>query len=568
MEPYASSMEPNFIYESQPASLITPFQPIPQFPGSSVPHDRPMVPTQARGANSVPYPLPQPITTLVRQMHTKRFRLLLPDLSSQNECHLCQDPIQTVLAETTFRCCMSLGLKNLRDKPNNLCISLIDDGLDFKIPFKVYAPSTIKRGRSSLRRNCLVFVIAPQLVAHLFCRTPLVSRGSIKWTEGQEPFAAFEDEMGYVLRIISTPEMGAVRVALSLDVTSNLLQDDIIEDMASSDSNQQNTSSSHAGVDDSIAGVASGPGRERCLIPDLTLKANTSCRGFRIASYSFQMQMMTSTSKNLRQRACSFDIFIRNRNGLSENDPEYNNFTDVVPFRIKWKVYADSTIKRGKKSLRRNDFVFPIDDDHVLIVFCQTPPQFGNERLALKWTEEKQEQFLAFESGLQFGIQIYSRERSDNAQIIRNKSSDDDERIANWQDDICPDREIAPRVEHPIVSAASLWHIHPNIWNMSMNTGSKFFVMITCPLTRQLPRDCLVQLHLQDKAIVAEIAQIDERTRRSIMVSMPAVFSQEKVLQATTTGIQMERLVDLSILAGPEGATIWKTTFIYEIGHR
>lgn len=41
--------------------------------------------------------------------------------------------------------------------------------------------------------------------------------------------------------------------------------------------------------------------------------------------------------------------------------------------------------------------MFPIDGYRFVVVYCKTPAS-TSERLALKWTEEKQEQFLAFES--------------------------------------------------------------------------------------------------------------------------------------------------------------------------
>lgn len=60
------------------------------------------------------------------------------------------------------------------------------------------------------------------------------------------------------------------------------------------------------------------------------------------------------------------------------------------------------------------------------------------ERCALKWTEEKQESFLAFESGLMYTIVVYSMSPGDKARVFRILNDDDNERITEWVNDLDP----------------------------------------------------------------------------------------------------------------------------------
>lgn len=164
-------------------------------------------------------------------------------------------------------------------------------------------------------------------------------------------------------------------------------------------------------------------------MPDLAAKASKACVGFRVASYSFKCPMIAGP-KNLRQRATTFDIIIKN-SGDDEAPP-------VQELRhLKFKIYADSTIRRGKKWLRRNDFVFRIGSGRVVNVFCKTP--LGS-RGSLKWTVEKQEHFLAFECGLEYVIQVFSKSRSDDARIYRVPNDDGQERVIDWRDELHPER--------------------------------------------------------------------------------------------------------------------------------
>ncbi|SPQ99331.1 Uncharacterized protein PBTT_07475 [Plasmodiophora brassicae] len=554
MEPY-SALESNFQYDAEVAgstSMMAPFQPIPQFHGGQ---QRPVPPAA--------YPSLD-IGAVPREANPMQYQIVVPEMNASDgaDCVICggAHALRTML-DLSFTCSITSLLKNLREKPNSFCFT-VDDVLRLRIPFKVYAASTIKRGRSLLRRGCMVFVLTDQILVHIYCRTPLTGRGSIKWTPvARESFLAFEDEMTFTLRVMTTDPQMKSDVRISVDVAPDLLHSDRLQqnrDDSSSGRQRDSPEVQPAALIKKVVPSEYNIDKDRTIEPDLNARSATACRGHRIASYSFRMHISLSTAKNLRQRASAFDIIF---------DASAGEYQPSV-WHLKWKVYADSTIKRGRKALRRNDFVFPIPPDRVIAVYCKSPSEVaGVERCALKWTEEKQESFLAFESGLMYTIVVYSMSPGDKARVFRILNDDDNERITEWVNDLDPTdtSQSAVRASQGVAPPASTWQMEPSLWNMTSNPGDKFYAMIVAPEGVALPEHPIVEMHAHDKQIQIVPVQVDQRQRRSMLIAMPIVFSQERVEEAAAQGVTFSRAVDLSVLDA-SGSNLWTTTFTYELG--
>lgn len=559
-----------------PRSIMAPFQPIPQV----APQHRPnmMPPHQAQKGPHASMPLPPIDPSVVtgskglqskqsiKHAHaipvtkdTANFREILPELEVEEEIPVANN--EKIIAESSFVCEIGgSGVKNLREKACALCLeyrtSRSSNSIKKKIKFKVYAGSTIRRGKRALRRDFFAFMFDPQVRAVIFCRTPLSGRGSLKWTqEKKEKFIAFEDGMLYSLQVIST-DPGA-ECSISALYPPGLLVADTPLQRAQ---DYHGLKSSKRGRDGEGWPESKKPringsivDRSLVLVPDLDANANKVSVGFRVASYSFKCQMLTGP-KNLRQRANTFDVMIEN-NGDS-NVPKSEELRH-----LKFKIYADSTIRRGKKLLRRNDFVFRIGEDRVVNVFCKTPlPSRGS----LKWTMEKQEAFLAFECGLEYVIQVYSKHRTDDARIFLVTHNEGQDSIVDWRDEIHPERSTEAIMKPAAKPEVGAWRMEPSIWNMSLNKAPTYLVLISAP-PGKLPASPLVVFHAKDKKIEVRPYQYDMRNKSSMLISVPRLFSEEKAEQATMQGVQFSRQIAAHII-NERGQTVWSTNFTYEVG--
>lgn len=141
---------------------------------------------------------------------------------------------------------------------------------------------------------------------------------------------------------------------------------------------------------------------------DLEAGIDAPCAGDEqvVASASFVCEVGVSGMKNLREKACALCLQYRSPRSSDAS-------VGSLRRKIKFKVYAGSTIRRGKRALRRDFFTFSLGGDMRARVYCRTPlPGRGS----LKWTEEKKEKFLAFEDGMLYSIEVYSKQQ--NAECI------------------------------------------------------------------------------------------------------------------------------------------------------
>lgn len=102
---------------------------------------------------------------------------------------------------------------------------------------------------------------------------------------------------------------------------------------------------------------------------------------------------------------------------------------------IKFKFYADSTIRRGNKDYRRNCFLYDLGDgilSHIVGLDSR------GSRNSLKWIVEKKEEFMALECGANYCWRILVPENSQfKAEIVIDFNQTD---ISFWQDKINPDK--------------------------------------------------------------------------------------------------------------------------------
>jgi hypothetical protein len=255
----------------------------------------------------------------------------------------------------------------------------------------------------------------------------------------------------------------------------------------------------------------------------------------------------TEGPKNLRQKASSVDITVESLN----QPPMIQCF--------KFKVYADSTIKRGKKNFRRNCFVFPISGNRWVHIMSTNT---SASKKSLKWTVEKKESFLAFEGGVHYLLRIFSVNPNDRSSLYVNQTG---KFITEWKNLIDPQQSF--EIQTSGLNRAELpdWDIEPFAWNLSMNPVPKYFALIVSrehPLPEKCPRVVMVA---KDNLIDVKVEQFDQRFRRSLLVSVPRLFSIEKVEEATRQGIHFSRDVTLQVLDEFD-STLWSTNFTYEVG--
>lgn len=147
---------------------------------------------------------------------------------------------------------------------------------------------------------------------------------------------------------------------------------------------------------------------ENARLTDLETDTDAPCAADEqlVANASFVCEVGVSGMKNLREKACALCLQFRSSRGSDAS-------VGSLRRKIKFKVYAGSTIRRGKRALRRDFFTFPLGGDMRARVYCRTPlPGRGS----LKWTEEKKEKFLAFEDGMLYSIEVYAKQL--NAECI------------------------------------------------------------------------------------------------------------------------------------------------------
>lgn len=260
--------------------------------------------------------------------------------------------------------------------------------------------------------------------------------------------------------------------------------------------------------------------------------------------------------KNLRQKASLFEVTIPSTQDNTKHcETKY----------VKFKIYADSTIKRGKKNLRRNCFFFPFSDGRILHIMSTNHTQ---SRKSLKWTVEKKERFLAFEGGSTYFLRVFSTHLEDKVVVNLKQNGS---LISEWKDLYHADRnfECSASSVSPTRSngpfAVADWELEPSTWNLSLNCAPKFYATVISR-EHQLPLvPPKVVLVAKDKKIDVKIEQYDHRYHRSFLISIPRLFSTEKVEEATAKGVQHTRDVDLSI-SDPSGQLLWSTNFTYEVG--
>ena len=162
------------------------------------------------------------------------------------------------------------------------------------------------------------------------------------------------------------------------------------------------------------------PGKASCDIAALSTLMDSCAFGNPIGIFTFDCSLQDGP-KNLRKKASMIEFTISDE-------------TSIKNYSVKFKVYADSTIRRGKRPLRRNCFRFPIDDYHLLHVQCMSPQA---SRKSLKWTQEKKERFLAFEAGMSFALRIFSRLQGEDCDVVLVQNSN---LISKWSDMLHPER--------------------------------------------------------------------------------------------------------------------------------
>lgn len=166
------------------------------------------------------------------------------------------------------------------------------------------------------------------------------------------------------------------------------------------------------------------PDHGACEISQLPSFLDSCTMGKAIGSCIFECALQDG-HKNLRKKASSLEVTIKDNNSSS---------SEPVKHYIRFKVYADSTIRRGKRQMRRNVFWFILDPLHIVHLQCTKP--LAN-RKSLKWTQEKKEHFLAFEAGMSFCIRVFSKASNEECTVSVTQTSN---LVCNWKDLRFPER--------------------------------------------------------------------------------------------------------------------------------
>jgi hypothetical protein len=299
-----------------------------------------------------------------------------------------------------------------------------------------------------------------------------------------------------------------------------------------------------------------------------------------------------SGPKNLRQKAHSFYL---NRSGQNSSD-EFPNYSHHIRF----KIYADSTIRRGKRSLRRNCILFKLSDLEFLHISCKSG---FSGRGSLKWTEEKQERFLAFESELGYAIQVITT-KSDYPEDLSKKTtiepildSEFRQMIQSWKSDLTDhsnqsvpiSESLVKPLAHQNISAgfergfipsstdnaailpvasiskSHVWQMEPSAWNMTLNTEESFFATIISneKLLPLVPP--IVIFSLRDLKVEISPMQYDRKNRRSFMINVPKMISNSLIKDAFQRLTKISRSAEVSVV-DESGKKLWHTSFTFEAG--
>lgn len=273
-----------------------------------------------------------------------------------------------------------------------------------------------------------------------------------------------------------------------------------------------------------------------------------------VRSYEFQCTLYDG-NKNLRQKPHYIDIF--------------NNETKVGY--IKFKVHADSTIRRGRKSLRRSCVVFELKD---LLLHFKT----GSN--SLKWTEEKVDKFLAFESKCSYSFSMYSTNNWNPSSSVCFVGHGPPVVIA-WKDvgslSVSNSTDIGSSIDTdevtiaPSSSGDGNWLIQPSMWSLGVERSDEEFIAMVGSANgskvfpKGAPPPMVVFVERDGTRVVAHAKQYNARSRRSFVFVVPKLVSQERIYEAARKGLKLTKHVDMIVMDG-YFRKLWQTTFTYEVG--
>jgi hypothetical protein len=285
-----------------------------------------------------------------------------------------------------------------------------------------------------------------------------------------------------------------------------------------------------------------------------------------LAAFSFRSHLPEGP-KNLRQLSHFFEIIVSPR----------DESTAPMIFHLRFKVYADSTIRRGKKSLRRDCFIFDLHNQTKLHV-RGSPEPVGKS--SLKWASEKKEQFLAFEAEVEFFIQVFSTDLSKNwsATIQPSMSAISNEAILKWTDEAVQEvQELSPRNSlssprtFPVGSTTKRtlsehigWILSPTCWNWTVNPVESIAVTIVSlekPFPAAPPTVVLVFGPGHRLEIVPD--SFDWSKRSSLVFRLPRCLPKATCLNAIKSGTRVSKVVELCII-DEQTRKLWHSDFLFE----
>lgn len=501
----------------------------------------------------------------------------IPDAS--DPCSFCQGGLYSYntshgrIASFSFKCSIRETEKNTGAFKFAVGLSSDVNPLDSRnsllIPFSVWNEQSIHSIGLEKQRNCLIFRMSNELLIHVMCLTPLQSRGSLSWSEGvsEHYFLGLEGGMKYSIEVYSLiPSVICTILPLHCD--------GMISELRKPSSALFPFASTSKGIDEMVKDTPRfahsdafrpakkarrGGGRQNQLESILPSEKDSSqcipcinpCRMSNthlMASFEFNSTISTGP-KNLRQKSHHFMI-------------QFGPFA----FQIRFKVYADSTIRRGKKSLRQKCFVFT---KGPISVHIQSDADSKGRR-TLKWTKEKKEQFLALEAESYYSLHMFSKEIFDTVPEIMPVFSSDIQVITNWTNTLSNssiDHSNEKSIDLPPLDVKG-WILEPNHWNIALNPCDALSVMLLSlesPLPLLPPTATLSGGHLGVNPVHLEMLQFDFAKRRSLALKIPRTIFFSIYNEAEGKGVSISSALDFTVFDQRQ-QKVWQTVFTFETG--
>lgn len=421
------------------------------------------------------------------------------------------------------------------------------------------------------RRNCVVLG-GDDVAVHVLCLTPAEGTGSLVWNQALQE-VGFEPGLKFAVEAYVFAETGR---RADIRIEHSLPQDAVVEIRRTGVKRpMQSVAEKHGDVEMDFVRNDAGNDAEHMLVPWEMHRESGCCvcgsqgkerlasgtaYGDTVAAVSFRCGEI-SGPKNLRQKAHVLSI-------LGPGVPQSS--------RLLFKIYADSTIRRGKKSLRRNCVLFQVAQGLFLHIQCRAQ---GNARGSLKWTEEKKERFLAFEAELEYLAQILkvggAHTDEKDFQLRLSLSSENSELVSQWTDLIASKSQSIGLRNLNGVFGSPLWFnqdtklqewaLEPNVWNLSLNPALEFYAILVSSNSEFPSTPPIVRFTFQDVVFDADIIQFDRKFHRSVLIKIPCLFSTFKIQEINRRGENLRQIFNVLVM-DDHRCTLWEGQFVFEIG--